>query len=227
VEIGIWVVVAAAVVGGIVWSYRQKRKRREGLAQMARQLGLEYSPEDTRGCQGLPFALLQRGDGRGTENVLSGTWQGMPLVEFDYWYYEESRDSNGHTTRSTYRFSCAVAEVEAALSPITLGRENVFTRLADSLGLRDIEFELGDFNRAFTVKCADRKFAFDLVDQRMMGWLLATDPGFSFEASGRWLLVSSKRRRPTELIPLLGTLQQFRDQVPRVVFDLYGLRLTG
>jgi hypothetical protein len=227
VEIGIWVVVAAAVVGGIVWSYRQKRKRREGLAHMARQLGLEYSPEDTRGCLGLPFALLRRGDGRGTENVLSGTWQGMPLVEFDYWYYEESRDSNGHTTRSTYRFSCAVAEVEAALSPITLGRENVFTRLADSLGLRDIEFELGDFNRAFTVKCADRKFAFDLVDQRMMGWLLATDPGFSFEASGRWLLVSSKRRRPTELIPLLGTLQQFRDQVPRVVFDLYGLRPTG
>jgi hypothetical protein len=227
VEIGIWVVVAAAVVGGIVWSYRQKRKRREGLAQMARQLGLEYSPEDTRGCLGLPFALLRRGDGRGTENVLSGTWQGMPLVEFDYWYYEESRDSNGHTTRSTYRFSCAVAEVEAALSPITLGRENVFTRLADSLGLRDIEFELGDFNRAFTVKCADRKFAFDFVDQRMMGWLLATDPGFSFEASGRWLLVSSKRRRPTELIPLLGTLQQFRDQVPRVVFDLYGLRPTG
>jgi hypothetical protein len=151
----------------------------------------------------------------------------MPVREFDYWYYEESRDAKGNTSRTTYRFSCAVSEVEAALSPLTLGRENVFTRLADSLGLADIEFELDEFNHAFTVKCKDRKFANDFVDQRMMRWLLGTDGGFSFEACGRWLLVSSRRRRPTELIPLLGTLKQFRDQVPRVVFDLYGLGATG
>jgi len=120
---------------------------------MARQLGLAYSPEDTRGCLGLPFALLQRGDGRGTENVLSGVWQEAPVLEFDHWHHEESTDSEGRTTRTTYRFSCAVTEVEAGLSPLTLGRENVFTRLADSLGLADIEFELDEFNRAFTVKC--------------------------------------------------------------------------
>lgn len=70
-------------------------------------------------------------------------------------------------------------------------------------------------------------FVFDFVDQRMMRWLLGTDSGFAFEAVGRWLLVSSKRRRPTQLIPLLGTLRQFRDQVPRVVYDLYGLRSAG
>jgi hypothetical protein len=40
-------------------------------------------------------------------------------------------------------------------------------------------------------------------------------------------LVYSKRRRPTELIPLLGTLKQFRDQVPRVVYDLYGPGASG
>jgi hypothetical protein len=226
-DVLIWVLVAAGVVAGIVWSYHLKRKRREELATTARQLGLDYSPEDVQGCLALPFALLQRGDGRGTENVLSGSWQDMPVREFDYWYFEESRDAKGNTSRTTYRFSCAVTEVEAALSPLTLGRENVFTRLADSLGLADIEFELDEFNRAFTVKCKDRKFANDFVDQRMMRWLLGTDGGFSFEACGRWLLVSSRRRRPTELIPLLGTLKQFRDQVPRVVFDLYGLGATG
>ncbi|MGZ5291360.1 MAG: hypothetical protein ACXWDS_05575 [Actinomycetota bacterium] len=223
----LWVVVIAAAIGAAVWSYRLKRKRREDLARMSRQLGLEYSPEDTRGCLDLPFALLRRGDGRGTENVLSGDWQGMPLLEFDYWYYEESRDSKGNTTRSTYRFSCAAAEVEAGLLPLILGRENVLTRLADSVGLADIELESEDFNRAFTVKCKDRKFANDFLDQRMMGWLLAAETGFSFEACGTWLLVHSKRRRPTELIPLLGTLKQFREQVPRVVFDLYGPGTSG
>jgi hypothetical protein len=226
-DVLIWVAVIAVAIGAAVWSYRLKRKRREELAGMARQLGLAYSPEDTAGCLGLPFALLQRGDDRGAQNVLSGAWQGVPVLEFDYWYEVESRDANGHTTHTTYRFSCATTEVEAALSPLTLGRENVFTRLADSLGLADVEFELDEFNRAFTVKCKDRKFANDFVDQRMMHWLLGTDAAFSFEVSGRWMLVSSKRRRPTELIPLLGTLKGFRDQVPSVVFDLYGLRASG
>lgn len=219
-----------AVAGGLAvaaWAYHRKRKRREGLAIMARQLGLAYSPTDTHGCLGFPFALLQRGDGRGAENVLSGSWQGVPLVEFDYWYYEESTDSNGNRTRSTYRFSCAVTEVDAALSPLQLGRENVLTRLADSLGLADVEFELDEFNRAFTVKCKDRKFANDFIDQRMMHWLLGTDRAFAFETCGKWLLVYSNRRKPAELIALFGTLQQFRDGIPRVVYDLYGLRPSG
>jgi hypothetical protein len=84
---------------------------------MARQLGLSYSPEDAMGCLGLPFALLAKGDGRGTENVLWGTWQGIDVREFDYWYYEESTDSEGHRTRSYSRFSCAVTEVEAVFQP--------------------------------------------------------------------------------------------------------------
>lgn len=219
--------IVVVVVAAFVGSLYLKQKRREALAAMARQLGLTYSHQDDYGCLSLPFGLLRRGDDRGAENLLHGTWEGMEVREFDYWYQVESTDSNGNRTTSTYRFSCAVTDVEATLSPLTLGRENVFTRLADSVGLADVEFELEDFNRAFTVKCKDRKFANDFVDQRMMRWLLGTDRGFSFEACGRWLLVYSKRRRPTELIPLLGTLKQFREGIPPVVFDLYGLRPSG
>ena len=87
-----------------------------------------------------------------------------------------------------------MTEVEAALSPLVISRVNLLTRLADSFGLADIELELDEFNRAFTVKGRDRKFIFDFLDQRMMRWLLGTDRGFAFETSGRWLLVFSKRR---------------------------------
>ncbi len=224
---GIWVFVLFAVVAiaaaGV--SLYLKQRRRQELAAMARQLGLEFSPEDRLGCLGLPFRLLVRGDGRGVENVLWGTWQGMPVREFDYWYYEESTDSQGHRSRTYYRFSCAVTEIEAACSPITISRENLLSRFADAVGLDDLEFELEEFNRAFEVKSKDRRFAVAFIDQRMMRFLLGTDPAFGFEACGRWLLCYSKRRRPSELIPLLGTLQRFRDHVPRVVFDLY--RPTG
>ena len=216
------VLIVLLAASGAFFSYYLKQKRRQELATMARQLGLEYSPTDTLGCLGLPFGLLSKGDGRGTENVLWGTWQSVPVREFDYWYYEESTDSKGNRTKTYYRFSCAVTEIEAFCSHLTIDRENVFTRLADHLGLHDIEFESEGFNRAFNVKCKDRKFAYDFIDARMMAYLLEVDRAFQFEVSGRWLLCFSKRRKPTDLIPLLGTLKQFRDQVPRVVYELYG-----
>jgi hypothetical protein len=215
------VIVVLAAIGAAAWSFYAKKKRREELLFIARQLGFSYSAEDTRGCLGLPFALLQRGDGRGTENVLWGTWQGMELLEFDYWFYSESTDSKGHRTKSYSRFSCAVTEIDAALSPLTIGRENLLTRLADAVGLDDIAFETQEFNDAFNVNSQDRRFANDLIDQRMIAWLLSTASDFSFETCGRWLLCYSDKRRPMDLIPLLGSLRGFRDQVPRVVYDLY------
>lgn len=213
--------VAIAALGAYL-SYYFKKKRREELAGMAKRLGLQYSLQDVQGCLGLPFALLQKGDGRGTENVLWGTWQGIDLREFDYWYYEESTDSEGHRSKTYYRFSCAATPIEATCAHLTLARENLFTRMADHMGLRDIEFESEDFNRAFNVKCKDKKFANDMIDARMIQWLVAVDGAFHFEVSGNWMLCFSKKRKPIELVPLLGTLEQFHEQVPRVVYELYG-----
>ena len=217
-----FVVLVLAIGAGALISYHLKKRRREELALMARQLGLEFSPKDHLGCLGLPFTLLQKGDGRGAENVLWGTWQGIPVREFDYWYYEESTDSKGHRSKTYYRFSCAVAEIDAACSSITIDREGLLTRIADAIGLDDIRFELEEFNDEFDVKSKDRRFANDFVDQRMMRFLLGTDRAFEFEACGRWLLCHSKRRRPMELVPLLGTLKAFREHVPKVVYELYG-----
>jgi hypothetical protein len=216
------VAILAVVVVAALLAHHLDRKRRRELAAMAARLGLAFSEDDTQGCAALPFALLRKGDGRGTENVMWGTWQGMPVRGFDHWYYEESTDSKGHRTKTYYRFSCAVVEIEATCSALTIDREGFFTRVADAIGLDDITFELEEFNDAFNVKSKDRRFASDFVDQRMMRFLLGADRAFRFEVAGRWLLCFSKRRRPTELIPLLETLQGFRDHVPPVVLSLYG-----
>jgi LPXTG-motif cell wall-anchored protein len=220
-EIGVFILFGLVALAGAYAAYYFRKKRREELAAMAFRLGLEFSSDDPFGCLTYPFALLTKGDGRGTENVMWGTWQNMAVREFDYWYYEESTDSNGNRSRTYHRFSCAVTEIDAACSHLTIDRENLFTALADHIGLHDIEFESDDFNRAFNVKSKDRKFASDIVDARMMQWLRQTDGGVHFEACGTWLLAFGKKRRPDDLIPLLGTLQQFRDHVPRVVYELY------
>ena len=74
------------------------------------------------------------------------------------------------------------------------------------MGLRDIDFESEAFNRAWNVKAEDREFAFKLVDARMMHYLMSTE-GFGYEVVGPWLLVYTKRLKPTELIPLLGSAE--------------------
>ena len=222
-----WILAIIVAIGAAALSFYLKQRRRQGFAAIARQLGLEFFAEDPFGLMGLPFRLFQRGKGRGVENVLWGEWQGIGITLFDYWFYEESADSKGARSRTYHRFQCAVTEVAAACSPLSIERENVLARLADGLGFTDIQFESEEFNRAFTVRAGDRKFANDFVDPRMMRWLLGAGEGFTYEACGKWLLTSCTRLQPIEIVPLLGTAKAFREQVPRVVYALYGTSVAG
>lgn len=214
------VVVLIAV--GAYFSWYLKKKRREELALFARQMGLEFYLVDFIGLLSLPFDLLRRGDGRGAENLMTGTWHGIALTEFDYWYYDESTDSKGNRQRTYHYFSCVTASYDAYGAHLIVTPENLFTRLADGVGLHDIQFETEAFNKAFQVKCADRKFANDFIDQRMMAWLQSEAWGWSFETSANQLLVYTKRRKPMELVPVLGALEGLRQHIPRVVAELYG-----
>jgi hypothetical protein len=214
--------IIAVLVLGIWYGWYAKKKRREELAIAARQLGLQYSADDTFGCLNLPFGLLRKGDGRGTENVLWGTWQGIDVREFDFWYYDESTDSEGHTSRSYSHFSCVVTQIPLQSPGLLVTKENIFTRFADHVGLRDIEFESEEFNREFNVKSGDRKFANDVIDARMMQWLLQSPEGYAFDMNGPFVLAYCKRLRPVELTPLFGTLKGYLEHVPKVAYSLHG-----
>ena len=213
-------IVAVAVVA-LVGSYYLKKKRREGFALVARQLGMEYWPEDPFGLLAEPFALFQKGDGRGIENVLAGAYQAVDVKAFDYWYYDESTDSKGQTSKTYYRFDCVIVPIDAACSPLTIDNENVLTRLADALSFHDIEFESEEFNRAFNVKSPDKKFANDFVDARMMQWLLQNGKGTAFEIMGDRLMCYRRKLPPMEIVTLLGLSKAFLDRVPKVVYSLY------
>jgi LemA protein len=78
-----------------------------------------------------------------------------------------------------------------------------FSRLADALTFRDIEFESEEFNRRFTVKGADERFATAFCDARMMDWLLRHGDGYAFEVVGDRLLCWCRRVAPARMIHLL------------------------
>ena len=214
--LGLAIVATAAYL-----SYLSKKKRREAFAVMARQLGLSYSAEDPFGTLSEPFSMFEKGDGRGVENVMWGPWQGIELRAFDFWYYDESTDSQGHSSRSYHRFDCVTVPIAATCARLTITHETLLTRLADALTFHDIEFESEAFNKAYNVRSVDMKFANDLIDARMIDWLLQHGGGYSFEIVDDQVLCYCEKIHPTAFLPLLGTGQAFLDHVPKVVYSLY------
>lgn len=216
-------VVIAVAVASIVAAFHLKARRREAFRAFALQNGLQYAEPDPFDLLGWPFNLFRRGDGRGIENVLWGTWRQKPIHAFDYWYYTETTDSRGRRSRSYRRFSCALVEVPASFPHLELAREDLFSRLADHLGLEDIEFESPEFNRRYNVKAKERKFAYELIDARMLEWLVDFDQGLAFEVMGNRVLAYGRRAKPSGLLGLIGTAVMFRDHIPRVAWSLYPL----
>ena len=215
-----------ALIGGVIWlGWYLAKKRREEMQLFASRHGLQYSPHDPFQLHAWPFTLFGIGEGRKAQNVVWGPWNGgEPVCAYDYEYYTESTDSEGRTTRHYHRFSCAQIDVPAYFPHLQIARENVFTRLADRMGMADIEFESPEFNRRYNVKANERKFAYELLDARLLDWLVRFDQGYAFEVSANRILAYRKRTKAAGLEPLIGTLLMFRDNVPRVAWGLYPQR---
>jgi hypothetical protein len=216
-----FVLVGLAIAGVAYWQWQARKRRLEGFLLVSQQLGLRYSHEDPFGILAEPFALFREGDGRGIEHVLDGTYRDVPIRAFDYWYFDESTDSKGNRSRSYSYFSCALMPLEAGCFRLSISPESVFTRLADALTFRDIEFESEEFNRAWNVTSDDAGFAHAFVDARMCAWLLANGGPHAFEVVGDRILVARRRIDPRTYPAMLDAAVTFRAQVPKVVFDLY------
>jgi hypothetical protein len=112
--------------------------------------------------------------------------------------------------------------VPAYLPNLSIEPENLVSWMADRVGFRDIDFESGEFNDRFQVKAESRKFAFEIIDARMMRWLLSIDPRFSVQMRGTRIVLYSRRVTPSELFLLMGTMKELRDRIPDLVWEEYG-----
>ncbi len=211
------VFVVVALVAGAAWfQYKARQTRLRAVAALARQVGFTFTRADDDHLVDLPFGLFSRGNGRRVELVMSGAHNGVPMRIFDYWYYVDSgRD------RTYHRFTCALATIAAACPRLRLGNENILTRLSGEVGLRDVQLEYDDFNRRFRVKCDDQKFAFSLLDGRMMQWLLVAEHFDTVEVDGPWVLLVHARLAPAQWLDLGTWLDQFARQIPDVVYSSY------
>ena len=219
-----------------LWAWRAHAQRGRGMASVARANGLEFSYEDPFNSTRVPFKLFREGDERMAQNVMWGrAADGAPARVFDYsyWQVDEERIErsgfglpfDGSATRKRNHghrhFTCGLTEVEAVWPHLIVQPEGLAGRVLDRLGLRDIEYESEEFNRAFEVVCEERRFASDFIDPQMMDFLLSTNAKCRFEVRGRWVLVATEGVSPALAPSLIALSTEFRERVPAVVWEVY------
>jgi hypothetical protein len=209
------VVIAAMLVAG--WWFKVRPRRDYHRAQ-ANEVRLESAPGDPLNLLDRGFLLLRRVAAlKEVENTSWGRWHGRDIAVFDYWLARTSDPSVGDYEY----FTCVVTPVPESWPRLSISPERMETRLADELGIRDVDFELEAFNRAFEVRTEDRRFASAVVDARMMDWLLGASGRPGFEILDGSLLCHVDRGVDRDIRRSLETLEAFLERIPSAVPSLY------
>jgi hypothetical protein len=213
----------ALVIALAYLSYRKNQERLAAIQGLARSKGWQYSATDPFGLpdrwQGAPF---HTGYDRRAGNVVTGEVGGHPMIAFDYEYKEDSTDSKGHSTTSTYHYAVCALGLPCVLPELEVSPEGVLSRIGQALGFDDIELESEDFNRRFRVRCPDRKLATDVLTPRTMQWLLNAGK-ISFRFAGTDVVSAhSGALQPADLLNRTAVLAGVVDGVPAFVWKDHG-----
>ncbi len=231
-------VFALVIVLGIL-GFLAERRRREGLAALARRLGFSFDALKRSGAPGWggPFELFRRAHQYGTKNHLAGMWRGLVAREtglqpeadriavatevFEYTYYTESTDSKGSTSRHYHTRTVLALELPEVFPGITIKPDSAFREFFEFIGGGDIDFESNEFNKRFYVWADDRKFAYDVVTPQMMEFLLRTRAGvrdLALQIVGHRAIFFRERKLGADGVRhLLQFAADFHAQVPDYV----------
>jgi hypothetical protein len=211
-----FVVLIIAVIGALIaYSIYAASNRRKELAAWAREHGLSFSREKVRDMDDRysAFKCLHRGRSRFALNVMAGELQGLPVTAFDYHYVTGSGKN-----RRVHHFSALIAASPLPLKPLFIRREHAFDKVTEFFGWDDIDFESAEFSRKFYVTSPDKRWAFDVIHQQMMEYLLqAPDYSIQFD-TGRVIAWKSRRFKVPEFYEAYGLIKGMLGRLPEYLF---------
>jgi len=205
------VIIAILAVAGLVYSLYASSKRRQALAAWAQSKGLSFDSTKDPIMDGkyYDFKCLNRGHSRYAYNIMKGNWAGREITAFDYHYATGSGRN-----RSDHYFSAVILQSPIPLKPLYIRREHFFDKLTEFIGFDDIDFESADFSKKFYVKSPDKKWAYDVIHQRMMEYLL-TSPQFNIEFGLMHVIAWRNRRfKPQDFEDAANLIKGIFDRFP-------------
>ncbi len=213
----------ALVVVLIVYGAAAAKKRRAELEETAQRMGWSFRADREHDFKDRfpQFAAFRSGSDRYAYNLLSGPLQLRGVnchgIVGEYHYETESGTGDDRKTTSHYFSFLLVCLPWRDVGDLAIRREGFFDRVAGMLGWEDIDFEWAEFSRNFHVKSSNKRFAYDVIDQRMMEFLMADFPGPVW-IDRDWLMVyTGGVWKPQEIGRFIAWAARFLEQWPRHV----------
>ncbi len=213
-------VVVVLIVVGII----QNAQRRKELQAWAAAHGLTFDRGKDRGYDDRHprFEALHRGSNRYAENIIRGRWNDRRVFCFDYHYETYSTDSKGRRKTSHHYFSAVILEHGHPFRSLFIRPEGFFDKVTEFFGYNDIDFELDAFSKAFYVKCDDKQFAFDVIHQATMEFMLARER-FTLDFEGPFVMIYRGRRfKPQDFEEAITLAEGVIDRLPDYLLQDFG-----
>jgi len=152
---------------------------RKTVSWWAARNGFRYTQGTPRLLAHFKHAPFDRGTGRDTHDVLSGEIAGRPalITQFSWFRLPTGDGPNGLHSGIC---SAAVLELPAPVPELVVTKEK-------GLG-RDLQLESEEFNDAFRITGTHDRFSYDVLNPRVMEWLL-TRRDTAFRLGGSTLTV--------------------------------------
>jgi hypothetical protein len=215
---GVWIIAVFLVlfVAIGVFNHRNESKRRSLVAQWAERHHLEFlADHDSDFGDRFPqFDVLGQGSDRYAYNICRGIENGRAVVTCDGHYTTTSGTGKDRKTHH-HHFSAVILDCDLIVQSLFIRTETWFDKMAEFVGFDDIDFELDEFNRHFHVKSPDRRWAFDVLHQETMEFLLAS-PRFHLQfAEGAVIAYRDGRFDPADFDDALAVAGGVLDRLPQ------------
>jgi hypothetical protein len=147
--LGFGIVIA---LGLAIWSlslYLAKR-RRDSIEKFAHSLGMSFEagPFESEYITNVHFPLFTRGRAQKVLNVVRTTINSREFTLFDYRY-----TTGAGKNKKSYFHTVIHTAVHHKLPTFTLGKETIFSKIAQSVGYQDIDIpEDREFSKLFVIR---------------------------------------------------------------------------
>ena len=205
------ILIVCVVMVVLIFAIIESQRRKKELRAWAESKGLSFNESSNYQIDSqLPFKCLQQGHSRVGYNFISGEYKNYGLYVFDYRY---KTGSGKH--QQTHRLTVVAVDSFLPLKPLFIRREHFFDKMSEFVGFDDIDFEWKEFSDAFFVKASDKKWAYDVIHQEMMGYLMLA-PKYEIQFAGPMAAVWNSRVLAVDEIEITidvvhGILNRFPD----------------
>jgi len=161
------IIIAIAALATVAYQHDQKRKRL--LKAWAHSKGLVVHDRTQRGWEKEypAFKIFNRGHSRRTSLHIEGEVDGRRLRALDYRFTTGSGKN-----QQRHRRSMVFLDTDTPVIPLHIRPEHIFDKVGEFFGHEDIDFESYEFSKRFHVSSSDRKWAYDVIHQGTMDYLL-------------------------------------------------------